>query len=344
MARKKVDIEEDIQPFYDLSKPLLGHEKPLKLFRQSLSSPRCHHAWLLEGPRGIGKAKTAFHMAALAMGGHCNEVNGRQFSPGCLTARAIGYASHTDFNYLSVATAPTTGGTQISVEGAREILGAQVLKSANVKRRILIVDSVDEMNVSSLNALLKPLEEPRANGMVFVVSHGETGLLPTIRSRCVTLSFRPLEETDIAAIFESTGIQFNDRNLAVISKASGGSPGKAIEWSEAKISKALIELDGFLQARKTGLTATALHSVVKLVGATDHQSFRACASLLLAYIADHSREVALNHQHEIWSALYQHILNEMESALKLNSDYTVALGAYLVTYMQTRQRMQRIAS
>jgi DNA polymerase-3 subunit delta' len=105
--------------------------------------------------------------------------------------------------------------------------------AAGGARRVVIVDCADEMNPSAANALLKELEEPPKNTVMFLVSHQPSGLLPTIRSRCRTLRFDPLSPTDLAAALDQAGLALpGDASAEAIASLAEGSVGAAVQLVE----------------------------------------------------------------------------------------------------------------
>jgi hypothetical protein len=105
--------------------------------------------------------------------------------------------------------------------------------AAGGARRVVIVDCADEMNPSAANALLKELEEPPKNTVMFLVSHQPSGLLPTIRSRCRTLRFDPLSPADLAAALDQAGLALpGDASAEAIASLAEGSVGAAVQLVE----------------------------------------------------------------------------------------------------------------
>ena len=173
---------------------LVGHEKAAATFRSALGGGRLHHAWLLTGPRGIGKATAAYRMAAEAL------ASGSTTADGAL-GRQIASGGHPS---LLTLTRPWDEKAkrfrnQLPVDEVRRTQAFFGLTAAE-GRRVCIVDAADDMNASSANALLKILEEPPARTIFFVIAHAPGRLLPTIRSRCRTLPFAPLEAAQVEEV------------------------------------------------------------------------------------------------------------------------------------------------
>jgi replication-associated recombination protein RarA len=109
-----------------------------------------------------------------------------------------------------------------------------------VARRVVIVDCADEMNPSAANALLKELEEPPKNTVMFLISHQPSGLLPTIRSRCRTLRLDPLSSDDLVAALDQAGLTLpGDASAEAIAALAEGSVGRSRATGRAGRRRAL---------------------------------------------------------------------------------------------------------
>ncbi|MDP3327747.1 DNA polymerase III subunit delta', partial [Parvibaculum sp.] len=174
-------------------------------------SGRMQHAWLLTGPKGIGKATLAYRMAKFALHYGTPEAaraaGARDLSVPESAAAFHQVAANSHPNLLAVRR-PHDDKTKklktvIPVDEVRRIGHFFGLTATERGAwRVVIIDSADEMNVNSANALLKALEEPPPNGLFLVLSHQPGQLLPTIRSRCRMLRLTPLAERDIVAMME----------------------------------------------------------------------------------------------------------------------------------------------
>ena len=121
----------------------------------------------------------------------------------------------------------------IRVDEVRKLKSFLHLSAADGGRRVVIVDTADELNVAAANALLKLLEEPPEGATLLLISHQPSGLLPTIRSRCRELRLASLSPSDLSQALGQAGmVTDNPSGLAVL---SGGSAGEAIR---------LVNLDG----------------------------------------------------------------------------------------------------
>ncbi|WP_288580956.1 DNA polymerase III subunit delta' [uncultured Methylobacterium sp.] len=215
---------------------LLGQEAAERAFREAIGAGRLHHAWLIGGPKGIGKATLAFRVARhlLARGDGAGTPDTLALPPGHTVARQVAGLAHPNLVLLRRQKAPgaKTIPTQIGVDAARRALHLFSATSADAGYRICIVDCADELNLASANALLKVIEEPPPRSLFLIVSHAPGRLLPTIRSRCRRLSLKPLPTGAVAQVLRGLGAPHATRPPELIDRAAGlseGSVARAIE-------------------------------------------------------------------------------------------------------------------
>ena len=170
--------------------PLEGVDEQAAIFEAALANGRLHHAWLLTGPKGLGKAGFAFRAARRLLGATPDPAFGplgsRSDDP---VNRLIAARAHPD---LTVLDRDETGEARrsISVDEARRLPDVFAKAAGMAGRRIAIIDAADDLNPNAANAVLKTLEEPPPGGVLLLVCHAPGRLLPTIRSRCRRLNFR----------------------------------------------------------------------------------------------------------------------------------------------------------
>ena len=199
---------------------------------------RLHHAWLLTGPEGVGKATFAFRAARRLMGATPDPAFGLMGSrPDHPVSRQISARSHPDIMVLEREVEGGKPRKVIPVDEARKLPEFFSKAPASAPYRVAIVDAVDDMNPNSANALLKTLEEPPERGILFLTSHAPGGLLPTIRSRCRRLRFSPWGEEAVAD-FVGRHAELNAEERLRLARMSGGAPGKALELLARKALEA----------------------------------------------------------------------------------------------------------
>ncbi len=145
---------------------------------QQLAGRRQHaHAYLLHGPRGIGKRALAERLMALLLCQRPEALDACGQCKGCLLLKA---GSHPDNFVLE----PDEADKPIKIDQVRELVGFVVQTAQLGGRKVVLIEPVEAMNVNASNALLKSLEEPSGDTVLLLVSHQPSLLLPTIRSRC----------------------------------------------------------------------------------------------------------------------------------------------------------------
>jgi DNA polymerase-3 subunit delta' len=232
---------------------LAGNAAAKAAFRAAMSGAQLHHAWLLAGPEGVGKASFARAAAARMLA----EAAGAGDLPGDFevpedhsTRRMIEAGAHPDFRVLErLARDADKPGQNI----ARSITIAQVrglnpmfaTKPSMSSRRVVVIDSIDDVErPGAANALLKNLEEPPEGTIFLLVSHSPGRLLPTIRSRCRLLRFDPLSDAEVAGVLRAELPEASAAEIDALVRAGGGSPGKALGFAGLDLAS----LDGEMAA------------------------------------------------------------------------------------------------
>jgi DNA polymerase-3 subunit delta' len=218
-----------------------GHAAAEAEFLRAFSSGRLHHAWMLTGPKGVGKATLAWRLARFLLA--TPEDDGGMFAAPPPTTldipadhpvarRMLQLAEPRNFLLRRGPNDKETALSQIiSVDEVRKMKSFFTLSAADGGRRTAIIDSLDEMNPAAANALLKLLEEPPANVTLFLISHQPARLLPTIRSRCRELRLAPLEPNDLAAALAAAGGSVAPEEATALAELSAGSVGEAFRMT-----------------------------------------------------------------------------------------------------------------
>ena len=215
------------------TRALFGQGDAERALAEALASGRMHHAWLLAGPKGIGKATLAYRFARAALAqpqerdptGHSLDVD-----DATIAARQVRALSHPGL--LVVRRPYDTKGkrfaSSIPVDEVRRLRTFLGHRAAGDGWRVVIVDEANELNVNAANALLKSLEEPPERTVFLLVSPAPGDLVPTIRSRCRMLSLAPLSDSDLraaatAALAAADMPPPADADWAPLERLSGGS-------------------------------------------------------------------------------------------------------------------------
>jgi DNA polymerase-3 subunit delta' len=205
--------------------PVRGHDAAKREFLSGVQSGRLHHGWLLRGPRGVGKARLALQFAMHLLSGDNASLSANDASA---VGRLVTAGSHPD---LRVIRRPVDDNgkqkSEIPVESLRALSDFFALRPALGGWRVAIIDAVDELNRHGANAILKTLEEPPARAVLFLISHGERLLLPTIRSRCHAVRCGPLTEADTLSALMMAGHEAAEAEK--LARLAPGRPGRAMD-------------------------------------------------------------------------------------------------------------------
>lgn len=191
---------------------LIGRTNEQAVVERAISSGKIHHAWLLVGPKGLGKSTFAFNFAARILAEHSH-------LPQSVHEEKIINESHLDFKYLKVE----DNDREIKIDSIRELKEFLSYKAIDSKFRVVVIDSINELNNKAANALLKSLEEPSPNTVILLVCHSLGSILPTIRSRCITLNFAAFSKSDFIEIARSLSLQLDSFEMNELYDLSAGS-------------------------------------------------------------------------------------------------------------------------
>lgn len=221
----------------------VGNDGAHAAFAAAMTSGSLHHAWLLAGPEGIGKASFARAAALRLLAEGAGSGLGASLPPGLdvpagdRTRSLIEAGSHPDYRELLRLPKESDKTGQ---ELARSITIAQVrslgpmfaTRPSMSSRRVVLVDSVDDLErPGASNALLKNLEEPPQGTIFLLVSHAPGRLLPTIRSRCRLLRFDPIDDDAMMHVLRGALPASDDAEIAALARAGAGSPGRALGFA-----------------------------------------------------------------------------------------------------------------
>ena len=223
---------------------LLGHASAQSALQDALKSSRLHHAWLITGPEGIGKASLAYRFARRLLAGPAATL---EMDPAHLVFRRVAANTHADLLTIEREwdDKKKRMKKQIAVENAREIAPFLHLTAAEAGWRVVLIDGAEDLNASSANALLKLLEEPPARAVLILVCNAPGRLLPTIRSRCRHLPLAPLASSEMADALAMYLPNLPQEDRATLATLAEGSPGRALALAEdggLKIAATIAEI------------------------------------------------------------------------------------------------------
>ena len=252
---------------------LFGHAEAEQAFLEAYKAGRMPHAWLIGGPRGIGKATLAYRMARFVLAYPDPALPAVQGATSLAldadnrAARLVASQGHPDLLVLE----RTVGDndklrTQIAADDVRRTIGFFGSTAGEGGWRVCIVDAADELNAAGANALLKTLEEPPQKALLIVLSHAPGRLLPTIRSRCRLLLLRPLSAEDVAwAVSAAVGREASGPDLDRAAAAAEGSVARALELLGGKALDVRETVAGLL-AKLPAVEPRALHALGDTLG------------------------------------------------------------------------------
>ncbi len=222
---------------------LVGHDPAEAALLNAWRSGRMPHAWIVAGPRGIGKATLAYRFArfVLAQGAQADSGLFGAPEPRSLALpatdpvfRRVAAGGHADLVAIERTIDPDRDKlrTVIAVDQIRSVGEFLHLTPIEGGWRVVVVDSADEFNTNSANALLKVLEEPPARALLLLVSHAPRQLLPTIRSRCRILPLKPLSASNVGALLARYRPELAAAERDVLVGLSEGSIGRALALAD----------------------------------------------------------------------------------------------------------------
>ena len=198
---------------------------------EALRHGRLHHAWLITGADGVGKATLAYRFARRLLAGGAGRLD---MAAGDPVFRRVSAGTHADL--LTVEREwddkKKRLKKQIAAETVRAIPPFLHLTPAEGGWRVVIVDGAEDMNAQSANALLKVLEEPPARAVLILVCSAAGRLLPTIRSRCRHLALSPLSGPAMLGLLGTYLPDVPTAEREALAAMADGSPGRALALAE----------------------------------------------------------------------------------------------------------------
>jgi DNA polymerase III subunit delta' len=222
---------------------IIGHPRQTETLRQALGKGRLHHAYLFVGPEGVGKRTLAL---ALAQAIHCAEMSD-DFCGRCANCARIQDGNHPDVRIIEVL----AGKKEISIQQIREVERQLNFRSFSGGKKIVVLDPATLLNLSAQNALLKTLEEPPQDSLLILIATNTGGLLPTLRSRCLRLSFGPLPgELVCGYLISRKGLKQQEAEF--LAAMARGSLGTALDIDGEGLREKRRDWIELLSALKTG--------------------------------------------------------------------------------------------
>lgn len=295
---------------------LMGFEPEEKFLLDAWKNNTLHNSWLFSGVEGIGKATLAYKFARFILSAddkNKEQYNSLNTSEDSTIFKLVANNSHPDMKIIERDYTETDrkkviksikDGEQMSNEDLKGLKKSAFIRiddvrtineflskrSSNDGWRVVIVDSIDDMNNASANAILKVLEEPPYKTLMLLISHNPNRLLPTIRSRCAKLNLKPLPENTVASLLRRYRAELNEKTVKNLSALSSGSIGKAIGYAD---NDALAIYEDLKKIIYCG-TNFKISDVLDFCGkhSADDESYELVKELILKFIAENIRQVS----------------------------------------------------
>lgn len=292
---------------------LLGHKEAEDLFLRCWKNNSLHNSWLISGIKGIGKATLAFKIARFILGTNCDKkenYDNLDISPNSQVYKLIAGNAHPDFKLLQrdytdtdrkkIVKAIKDGdalsndelkelkkSAYIRVDDVRTINEFLARKSSGDGWRVVIIDSVDDMNSAAANAVLKILEEPPYKTLMLLISHNPNRLLPTIRSRCAKLELKPLKNEEISSLIRRYRSELSEKEIKKVTNISAGSIGKALVYAD---NGAADIYDNLCSLATTGINFKIAEVLDFCNKATiSEETYELTKELVLKFLSDHAK-------------------------------------------------------
>lgn len=218
---------------------VVGHDKIKAILRRFFAEEKIPHALLFHGEEGVGKRTVALAFFSLI---NClNPTNDMDSCGECLACRQITTLSFPD---LYVIRKPEDK-TVIGIDTIREVLGRVYFKPVSGRYRCILLDDAHFLSPEAGNAMLKVLEEPPRNNVFVLVTDSPDALLPTVLSRCCSISFGSLSQQEVVAVLRKLLPQEDSHELTEVSLISKGSVSKALSMLKVALDRRLFIHDFF---------------------------------------------------------------------------------------------------
>ncbi len=208
------------------------------MLNRSLASGRIPHAYLFRGPDGVGKKLTALLTAARL---NCLSPDGSSGCGACSSCKKLLSGNHPDVVVIS----PENG--TIKIDRIRELCRSLSYPPYESEMRIVIIEDVHTMTPQAANSLLKTLEEPPERNLLILTAESSRELLPTIVSRCQTVTFYGLSVADCVRVIERKGPEIGPEEARLLAEMAAGSPGTALALQQKELVRHYLSIITLLE-------------------------------------------------------------------------------------------------
>ena len=294
---------------------IYGHQQAQAQLERALGEGRLHQAYLLAGSQGIGKARFAKAWLPRLMGGQEAE-------------RLLAAGAHPDFMQLEIEADPKTGKLRrdIGREQVEKLLTFLTKHPVLAERKLVLIDAADDLSPNAANNLLKWLEEPRPKTCLLLIAHRVERLLPTLRSRCARLNFRPLDAASFARFAADQGLA----QVEALHRLSGGVPGQALLLSKPEVTHSRQALTALVENRFAEDPLVLARQAKSLLPTQDIAGLALCLGMLRRALRDLAGQGGEAATAPFAADAYAKTLGQEARAQRLNLDPAQVLAMVLL--------------
>ncbi len=247
----------------------IGFENEKNFIINNYNNLILHNSIILSGDKGIGKRTFVFdiiknlisqNISKDKLDHHINLINNN---------------AHSNIKYITSIYDSKLKKLKnyITVDQIRNLISfaneTSIFKNLN---KFIIIDSADELNINSANCLLKLLEEPNKDIFIFLITHNQSKLLPTIKSRCIKIKFLNHNFDSFKSILVNKFDLIEENHIKFLFDLSKGSPGKAIEFYDNDI---LNNYDNLIQCILNSKSMNENHFIIsKKLSIYENEKFK----------------------------------------------------------------------
>ncbi len=305
---------------------LLGHKTEEDFLQAAFDKNSLHSSWLISGLKGIGKATFAYKFARFLL-----KDDGKLVARNAHPDMKVIERDYTETDKRKIIKAIKEGSniadlgdlkrsSFIKVDEVRAIGDFLSKKASNDGYRVVLIDSIDDMNGSSANALLKILEEPPYKTVMLLISHNPEKLLPTIRSRCAKLNLKPLEDGEVASLIRRYRPETSEADIKKVVKLCGGSIGKALNYIDNSALENYDKLNKIIEAGGNFKLAELFNLCDE--AAKDEELYALTQELALKALNEKMKKTG---KPEETASVWEQALCVFDDTLRLNMDKKQAL-------------------